>query len=654
MKCVRPTLALIVVQALSAQTADPIPITGREAPELAPFDRLMTDLMRQYRVPGGAFAISRNGRLLLAHGYGWADRDARTAMQPESLFRIASVSKPITAVAVMKLVEEGRLNLEVRAFDLLSYLQPPPGAAVDPRLASITVRQLLYHAGGWDREASFDPMFRPLIAAQAVGAPAPASCETVIRYMLGQRLDFAPGSRYAYSNFGYCVLGRIIEQFTGISYEDYVRGAILTPTGITRMRIGRSLAANRASGEVKYYDYPGAPLAASVFPGVPGPVPSPYGGFHLEAMDAHGGWIASAVDLVRFSDAVDGRRGARLLTAASVSQLTARPPAPLWVDSAAYYAMGFLVRPTAGDANWWHGGSLPGTVTLLVRTYHGYSWAVLFNMRPQNEGPLQADIDNGVWRALGQVRSFPQHDLYPSFEAGIRPAIESTAGVVHGPTFLPGIVPGAWVTILGRNLAGSTRTWRGDEIVVGRLPESLDGVRVTINGKPAAVYYISPGQLNVQAPDDTAFGPVTVQVARGLELSEPVQAELRRYAPGFFTYAAGGKLFLAAVHPDGVVAGDPSVVPGTRPVQPGGRLLLFGSGFEPSPAGRLIPEPILLSQLVTVRFGRAAAAVEYAGTVAAGLVQVNVVVPEGVAGDVEVTAEIAGARSPGGVVVRVE
>jgi N-acyl-D-amino-acid deacylase len=279
-----------------------VAVTGEAVPGMASVDAVIGTLMRRWEIPGGAVAIVKDGRLVYARGFGTADGTADGATAPDALFRIASLSKPITAVAVLTLVEAGRLRLDAPAFALLGDLKPAPGATVDPRLAQITVRHLLQHSGGWDREASFDPMFRPIEAAQAVGAPSPASAETVVRYMLGRPLDFAPGARYAYSNFGYAVLGRIIERVSGMTYEQYVRTAVLAPMGIGRMRIGASLASGRAPGEVRYFD---PATATSVFPGGGGGVSWPYGGFNLEAMDAHGGWIASTVDLMRFVTAVD-------------------------------------------------------------------------------------------------------------------------------------------------------------------------------------------------------------------------------------------------------------------------------------------------------------------------------------------------------------
>jgi N-acyl-D-amino-acid deacylase len=369
------------------------------------------DLMKKWGIPGGAIAVVKDGRLVLARGYGYSDATTKEPVAPDALFRIASVSKPITAVAVLQLAEQGKLDLDARAFAMLPDLTPPSGAAVDSRLANITIRQLLSHLGGWDRDRSFDPMFRASEIAQAMGTASPASVESVIRYMRGQPLDFTPGDRYAYSNFGYAVLGRIIERVSGRPYGEYVRESVLTPMGIARMRLGRSLAQDRLPGEVRYYD--GGGLTASVFPSG-GQVPWPYGGFSLEAMDSHGGWVASAVDLARFITAVDGlTTRPDVLRPETIGIMTARP-ATVWDGSAFHYGAGWLVRPQQG--NWWHNGSLPGTSSLIVRTGTGLAWAVLFNARSMGSGStFDPEIDPAVWQAVGQVTTWPAHDLFSQY-----------------------------------------------------------------------------------------------------------------------------------------------------------------------------------------------------------------------------------------------
>ena len=137
--------------------------TAEKNPSLAnAFDREVEAFMSARKVPGGALAVVKDRQLVYARGYGFADRERQIPAKPDSLFRIASVTKPFTAVAVMKLVEQGKLALDAKAFPLLN-LQPAVQSFRDPepRLRDITVRQLLQHTGGWDRDKSFDPMFRP-------------------------------------------------------------------------------------------------------------------------------------------------------------------------------------------------------------------------------------------------------------------------------------------------------------------------------------------------------------------------------------------------------------------------------------------------------------------------------------------------------------
>lgn len=375
---------------------------AQDAAPLRSFDDALEAHLREHGIPGGALAVVRDGRLVYAKGFGLADVERKEPVQAGSLFRIASISKPITAVAVLKLAQDGKLDLDARAFALVGVL---PEQA-DPRLKDVTVRQLLQHRGGWDREKSGDPMFQPFKIAEEEGVALPPDPAAILRSVARRPLDFDPGARYAYSNFGYCVLGRIIEKAGGEPYEDYVRRAVLAPMGITRMRLGKSLPEGRAEGEVRYYPLPG-PAARPVFAGAKeASVPWPYGGFCLEAMDAHGGWLASAVDLVRFAGSID-----RVLDEKSRALMVERPagtkPEPT------YYGCGWMVRPIGNDGrkNLWHAGSLPGTSTLLVRRHDGLVWAALFNDRSRGEGA----IDPALHKAADAVREWPADDLFPKY-----------------------------------------------------------------------------------------------------------------------------------------------------------------------------------------------------------------------------------------------
>jgi N-acyl-D-amino-acid deacylase len=397
-----------------------IPISGAAVPGMGSFDQTITAFMKKFSIPGGAVAVMRDGKLIYARGFGYADVENKTLVQPDALFRIASVSKTITSAAIMTLVDEGKLKLDDRVAPFIAHLAPAPGANVDPRWEQITIRHLLTHTGGWDRNkpnGGFDPIDRPLIAAAAVNAPAPASPETLIRYMKGMPLDFNPGEKFAYSNFGYIILGRVIERVSGMPYKDYVRARVLEPVGAHRTQQGRSRMVDALAGEVKYYSPNlgvNAPLVPSVFPGE-GLVPLSYGGFYLEASDASGAWVSSTIDLLRFVGGVDGRaHRPDILSPGVIAEMTGSGPT-VCASGACFWGLGWVVRPTQGDATWTHGGSWPGTTSMLVRSYHNFSWIGLFNARslaPNSE----PELDAALWNALAGVTSFPAHDLFPAFQ----------------------------------------------------------------------------------------------------------------------------------------------------------------------------------------------------------------------------------------------
>jgi N-acyl-D-amino-acid deacylase len=418
-----PLLALAAACALLPLLAaadppdkDDPPVTGPADRRLAPFDRLMTDFLRRHRLPGAALAVDRNGRLVYSRGFGYADRDQKEPVQPDALFRIASVSKPITAVAVLQLARRGELKLDDPVFDVLE-LKPPEdkGVKFDERWKKVTIRHLLQHRGGWDSGQSFDPMFRSPAIVRELKVEPPATPEAIVRYMLRRPLDFDPGAKYVYSNFGYCLLGRVVEKVSGQGYEEFVRKEVLAPLGIRRMRLGKSLLEDRVDGEVRYYDDGEGRFVMG--PKRCKPCPAPYGAWCLESLDAHGGWLASAEDLVRFAAAFNDPERCKVLDAAGVATMFERPDGAAGLDEKGkpaeeWYGCGWSVIDVGGGkVNTWHTGSLPGTSALLVRRWDGLTWAVLFNSRQGLNGAEPADaIDPRVHGAADAVRAWPKGD----------------------------------------------------------------------------------------------------------------------------------------------------------------------------------------------------------------------------------------------------
>ena len=368
---------------------------GPDVPELSAFDQTMREFMVSHKVSAGSLAITYNANLVFARGYTWS-KEGSPAIQPTSLFRIASLSKPITSAGIMKLIEENQLRLDDKFIDILPY-GTAEGQAMDLNLGKVTILHLLEHLGGWDHDRAFDPMFADKKISKALGVPLPVTQANIITFMNGQPLQYEPGTKCAYSNYGYCLLGRVIEQKTGLSYEDFIKRFILSPLDINRMQIGRSNREDRALGEVRYESKH----------------ESVYGAFNLENMDSHGGWLASAIDLARFAAAFDDPSDCPILSADSVETMFS-PPATVDLDNyksgEKYYACGWGVRDYGEDGrSTWHAGSLPGCYAIMARWSNGVNCVALFNRR----GRGIEKIDPILWKTVESISAWPEHNLFP-------------------------------------------------------------------------------------------------------------------------------------------------------------------------------------------------------------------------------------------------
>jgi uncharacterized protein (TIGR03437 family) len=228
--------------------------------------------------------------------------------------------------------------------------------------------------------------------------------------------------------------------------------------------------------------------------------------------------------------------------------------------------------------------------------------------------------------------------------------------VENGGSFLPGFSQGSWVTITGANLSGTTRTWTGADFNGNNLPTELTQVSVTIDGKPAYVYYISPTQINVLAPANTAQGPVPVQVTYAGTTSTVLMATEASLSPSLFMFSPLGQIYVAAVRvsdghyigPTGLYLGvtAPGGGPLTVPANVGDTLELYGTGFGPTdPAtnfGQTFSGAPPTVNTVTATIGGVAATVIFAGLVYPGEYQFNITVPSVPAGDNLVVLKVNG------------
>jgi CubicO group peptidase (beta-lactamase class C family) len=343
------------------------PPTPDERKRLA---RLAADFMDTYEVPGLSVAIAIKGKPAYVEAFGVADQETGEALTPQHRFRIASISKPITSTGIFTLIEAGKLQLDKRVFGPNSIFGDDyPWPADGSDIQRITIEHLLTHtAGGWSNDAR-DPMFlnkemnhRELITWTLKHVP----------------LANPPGTSFAYSNFGYCILGRVIEKLTGQTYEQFIKENILKRCGIIDMQIAGNTLTDRAINEVRYYSPAGG---------------DPYG-MNVFRMDSHGGWIATPSEMTTFFVHIDGFKDTKQLltddTLRTMSTPTAANP---------HYAKGLFVNSAN---NWWHGGSLPGTETLAVRTNSDFCWSAFTNTRPKFRD-MTAALDRLGWHMVGSV-----------------------------------------------------------------------------------------------------------------------------------------------------------------------------------------------------------------------------------------------------------
>ncbi|CAI4225949.1 unnamed protein product [Auanema sp. JU1783] len=314
--------------------------------------RRVEHFMKDLNIPGLSIAISKQEKLKFAAGFGYADVREEEVVTPNHQFRVGSVSKPVTASSVMLLIDQGMFNLDDKVWGKAGILgsEFPTIRSYKRYVTDVTVRNLLEHSsGGWDNLASDAAWIQPQMTTKEL-----------MKYVLENvPLEYKPGTMWIYSNFGYQCLGFIVEHFSKLSYENFVKKNIFNPAGVFDIQVARPTISDRAPREVLYY-MSGNGIGFN-----------PYEMLPPDRIGPWGGWIASPIQLLMFMTRVDGFP----MRPDILSEESIREWAIPSIASNDTYGLGWSLN-IMGFNGWQHDGRMPGSAAMLVRLDNSLSMAV--------------------------------------------------------------------------------------------------------------------------------------------------------------------------------------------------------------------------------------------------------------------------------------
>ncbi len=363
------------------------------------FDRDIESFMRRWELKGASFALMRNDSLLYAKGYGMANDSMQCEVN--NIFRVASVSKLFTAVAVMKLVEQGKLSLSSKVFGSEGILCDSAFLDLQSKNTGlITVEHLMRHTAGFSSPHG-DPAFSNYNIARYLDKELPLTLDDMVLYATKNRLRARPGDRYDYSNLGYMILTKVVERAAEVDYQSYVRDSLLAPIGCYDMHIGRNFSRNREHNEVAYYEVKEA-TPVEAYDGSERMTMKSNGGNNVTLLSGAGGWVGSPIEILRFVAAVnDCEVKENILSDESIEKMT--------YDSKRQKPMGWA---TVRSSEWLRSGSMAGTSALIKKQKDGYTWIFVANSSAWVGHKISNYISSHVTRSIAKVKEWPQRDLF--------------------------------------------------------------------------------------------------------------------------------------------------------------------------------------------------------------------------------------------------
>ncbi len=395
----------IIVQ--EEEESKPIPLNHMmdnsmsQLEETEKFDAAIRRFMRYWDIKGASFALMKNDSLIYAKGYGYSNLKDSVECEVKNVFRIASVSKLITAVAIMRLCETGKLATDDFVFGeegilcdslFLNYR--------DKNIKKITVDHLLRHTSGF-RNPHGDAAFNTELVAKYLGKELPLSMDDMVEYATRIRLRAKPGGYYNYSNLGYIILSKVIEKVSGLPYETYVKDSVLAPIGCYDIHLAHNYTDEFLENEVQYYEVREAEPVPS-YDGSDTLVMKSRGGNDVHGLYGAGGWVASPVELLRLVSSIDKCPVKREF----LSQ-----------ESIDFMTMSDKYTKPAGWASvtskeWIRTGSMAGTSALIKAQADGYTWVFISNSSSWTGPALSRQMNRDITRALNRVKKWPEVDYF--------------------------------------------------------------------------------------------------------------------------------------------------------------------------------------------------------------------------------------------------